>query len=90
MYGELYEELQGIFSPVRLDLLFLEETGYLFQFEALTGLNVYRQSDKIFTDYIERVIKHGRDLKLDKDIFDREILEAVSRGQVAPEYKAAY
>jgi len=38
VYSGLYLELSDIFSPFTLDLVFLQETGIIIQFEAINGI----------------------------------------------------
>ncbi|HOK20424.1 MAG TPA: nucleotidyltransferase domain-containing protein, partial [Thermosynergistes sp.] len=38
LYSDLYNELEEVFKPFRLDLVFLEEHHSVFQFEAIKGI----------------------------------------------------
>lgn len=87
LYGYLLEDVLTLFYPFRLDLVFLEETDYLIQYEAIRGINVFKQSDFILADYVERVLKYGADWKFEVDRFHREVMEAIREGQVVVDYK---
>ncbi|RLB03345.1 MAG: hypothetical protein DRG83_07165 [Deltaproteobacteria bacterium] len=87
LYGHLLDDLSALFYPFRLDLVFLEETNYLVQYEAIKGINVFKQSDIVLADYVERVLKYGADWKFDVDRFHQEVMEAIREGQVVVDYK---
>jgi len=87
LYGYLLEDMSALFYPFRLDLVFLEETDYLIQYEAIKGIKVFRQSDIVLADYVERVLKYGVVRKFDSDRFRREVMEAIKEGQVVVEYR---
>ncbi|OGV97273.1 MAG: hypothetical protein A2Z59_11930 [Nitrospinae bacterium RIFCSPLOWO2_02_39_17] len=78
VYSGLYLELSDIFSPFTLDLVFLQETGIIIQFEAINGILAYCQDDNRRLDYEENVIKFYQDWKPDYDLYTREVLEAIS------------
>ncbi len=48
-YGDLYAALSIFFEPFTIDLVFLEETSALFQYEAIQGDLVYCE-DEVFLD----------------------------------------
>ncbi len=77
-YGRLYSELSEIFSPFTLDLIFLQETGVILQFEAINGISVYTSDDDKRLEYEEHVIKFYQDWKPDYDQYTKEVLEAIS------------
>lgn len=78
-YGRLYAELSELVSPFSLDLIFLQETGVIIQFEAINGILVYSHDDDLRLDYEERVIKFYQDWKPDYDRYTNEVLEAISQ-----------
>lgn len=41
IYGRLYVNLSDLFSPFPLDLVFLQETGIMLQFEAINSQLIY-------------------------------------------------
>ncbi len=77
-YGRLYSELNEILSPFTLDLIFLQETGVILQFEAISGLVVYSCDEDKRLEYEEMVIKRYQDWKPDYDQYTKEVLEAIS------------
>jgi len=79
IYGRLYSELSEVFSPFTLDLIFLQETGIIIQFEAINGILVYSSNEDLRVDYEERVIKFYQDWKPDYDQYTKEVLETISR-----------
>lgn len=79
LYGRLYAGLSGIFSPFPLDLVFLQETGVILQFEAINGQLVFSHDDDQRIDYEERVIKYYQDWKPVYDLYTKEVLEAIRR-----------
>ena len=80
VYGALYAELSVFFEPFTLDLVFLQETGPLFQYEAICGKCVYCDDENFFDDYEERVMKTASDLAFKKVEFERDFLDAVKDG----------
>ncbi len=77
-YGRLYSDFSEIFSPLTLDLIFLQETGVILQFEAVNGLMVYSCDEDMRLEYEEMVIKLYQDWKPDYDRYTKEVLEAIS------------
>ena len=86
LYGQLLDDLSALFHPFRLDLVFLEETDYLVQYEAIKGRNIFKQSEILLADYVERVLKYAAERKFEADRFHREVLEAIREGQVMVDY----
>ena len=43
LYKKLYSDLSDLFSPLSLDLVFLQETGVIFQSEAITAVMMIRE-----------------------------------------------
>ena len=78
LYGRLYSELSEVFLPCKLDLIFLQETGVILQFEAINGILVYSFDDDKRLDYEEQVIKFYQDWKPDYDEYTKEVLEAIT------------
>jgi hypothetical protein len=52
----LQEELAGLFSPLRLHLLLLEEENAHVQYAAIRGLQVYGPDDDFARQYRRRVL----------------------------------
>lgn len=76
-YKKLYSDLSDLFSPLSLDLVFLQETGVIIQSEAINGQLIYSRDDDQRTDYEERVIKFYQDWKPVYDQYMNEVLEAI-------------
>jgi hypothetical protein len=79
-YGELYADLSLFFSPFKVDLIFLQETEALFQYEAITGVLVYCDDEVFLEVYEERVMKRASDLSFKRNEFEKDFLEAVKDG----------
>ncbi len=69
--------MSEIFSPYLLDLVFLQETGVILQFEAINGLPIYTFDEDKRLEYEEHVIKLYQDWKPDYDQYKKEVLEAI-------------
>lgn len=72
-------ELSELLSPLSLDLVFLQKTGVVIQYEAINGILVYSCDDDLRLDYEEGVIKFYQDWKPDYDRYVNEVLKAISR-----------
>ncbi|NWF91473.1 MAG: nucleotidyltransferase domain-containing protein [Syntrophaceae bacterium] len=79
-YGELYADLSLFFEPFRIDLVFLQETGILFQYEAILGELIYHDDESFLEAYEEKVLKKASDLSFKKDAFESDFLEAIRDG----------
>ena len=77
LYGKIYSDLSDLFSPIPLDLVFLQETGVIIQAEAINGQLIYSRDDDRRTDYEEMVIKLYQDWKPVYDLYTKEVLEAI-------------
>lgn len=80
-YAELYVALSDLFAPFKLDLVFLQETSSLFQFEAITGVCIFAQDKAGQADYIEEVLRRGADWKPVMDKFYQELAEILREGK---------
>ena len=80
VYGEMYADLSLFFEPFRVDLVFLQETAILFQYEAILGEIVYCDDESFLEAYEERVLKMASDLSFKKNDFERDFLEAIKDG----------
>jgi predicted nucleotidyltransferase len=79
-YGELYADLSLFFEPFAVDLVFLQETNALFQYEAITGELIYCSGELFLEEYEEYVMKMASDLSFKKIQFERDFLEAAKDG----------
>jgi predicted nucleotidyltransferase len=79
-YGEIYADLSLFFEPFNVDLIFLQETGILFQYEAIRGEIIHGEDESFLETYEERVLKRASDLSFKKKEFERDFLEAIKDG----------
>lgn len=85
-YGHLYRDMEEIFNPFDIDLVFLHEVDILMQYEIIKGVKIY-EADEFLTDqFEEKIMKQAGDLIYKKRIMDREIMEAVENGYFQFEY----
>lgn len=80
VYGEIYASLSILFEPFNIDLVFLQETNSLFQYEAIKGELIYCEDEYFLDDYEEMVMKMASDLSFKKAEFEKDFLEAVKDG----------
>jgi predicted nucleotidyltransferase len=80
VYGDLYADLAPYFEPFALDLVFLQETSYLFQHEAIQGNLIYCKDEQFLDDYEEMVLKRAADLSFKQIAFRRDFFEAIEHG----------
>jgi hypothetical protein len=86
-YGEIYADLSIFFEPFRVDLVFLQETGALFQYEAIKGEIVFCDDELFLEEYEERVMKMASDLSFKKIEFEKDFLEAIKDGYFEIEHR---
>jgi len=86
VYGFIYEGLCPLFRPLEVDLVFLQETDYLLQFEAIKGRNIFSSSRDFKDRYEEMVMSRAADWKFEKEIFQQEFLESIRNGYFEFEY----
>jgi predicted nucleotidyltransferase len=79
-YGDLYVDLSLSFRPFNIDIVFLQETDALFQYEAIKGALIYCEDESFLDDYEELVTKRAADLSYKKIEFEKDFLEAVKDG----------
>ncbi len=80
VYGQMYIELSEIFEPFEIDLVFLEETDSLFQYEAIKGEVVYYDDMDFLDSYEESVMKRAEDYSFKLKEFERDLLEGIRDG----------
>jgi len=80
IYGELYADLSEIFLPFNIDLVFLQETDSLFQYEAIKGEVIYCEDIDFLDDYEELVMKKAEDLSYKRKQVENDFLEAIKDG----------
>ncbi len=86
-YGELYADLSFFFEPFAVDLVFLQETDALFQYEAITGELIFSDDELYLEEYEEGVMKRASDLSFKKIGFEKDLLEAVKDGYFEIEHR---
>ncbi len=88
-HASLFAEADSLFnarlrklgrSPIELDLVFLQETDWLVQVEALKGLCVFKGSEMALADYREKVWKFAADWKWVMDAYNADRLESMRAG----------
>jgi predicted nucleotidyltransferase len=87
VYGEIYADLSAIFEPFQIDLVFLQETDVLFQYEAIQGELLYNEEETFLDDYEEMVMKQAADLSFKKIGFEKDFLEALRDGYFEIEHR---
>ncbi|MBC7361701.1 MAG: nucleotidyltransferase domain-containing protein [Candidatus Aminicenantes bacterium] len=75
LYADLYNKLSELFLPYPLDLVFLQESHSVFQFEAIKGICVYAISEAFKDDYEMMILRRAADFKYTLETFAREALE---------------
>jgi predicted nucleotidyltransferase len=80
IYGDLFADLSDFFSPFTIDLVFLQETEVLLQFEAIKGICIYCDEETFLDDYEEMTMKRAADLAYKKTEFEKDFLEALKDG----------
>lgn len=78
--GSLYAGLSELFGPFRIDLIFLQETSPLFQYEAICGKRIFCRDERVCDEYEEYVMKTAADLAFKRPEFERDVLEAIRDG----------
>lgn len=77
LYARLYNELEDLFRPFRLDLVLLQENHSVFQAEAVArGKCVYAESDELKDEYEMSVLRRAADFRwvLEK-FYEEKLLE---------------
>jgi predicted nucleotidyltransferase len=80
VYGDLFADLSYFFEAFRIDLVFLQETDALLQYEAIKGELVYCENELFLDDYEEMVMKQASDIAYKKIEFERDFIEALRDG----------
>jgi hypothetical protein len=76
-YSFIYNELQELFNPFPLDLVFLQETHSVFQAQVICGECIYSVSPSIKEKYEEDILRRAADFKPFLKMYLDEILEEV-------------
>lgn len=75
LYGDIYNELEELFKPYPLDLIFLQESHSVFQVEALKGICIYSVSEEFKDNYEMIILRRAADFKYVLDKYIEEALE---------------
>jgi len=77
LYAALHNDLEDLFLPLRLDLVFLDETHSVFQSTAITGVCLYAASRRFQDAHEYAVLRRAADFKPFLDRYLQEVLEEV-------------
>jgi len=75
LYGKLYNELEDVFLPFKLDLVLLEENHSVFQAEALKGICAYARDEAEKERYEEEILRRACDFAPYLRMYYNEVLE---------------
>jgi len=75
LYGDIYNELEELFKPYPLDLIFLQESHSVFQVEALKGICIYSVSEEFKANYEMMILRRAADFKYVLEKYIEEALE---------------
>lgn len=76
-YAALYNDLEDLFKPFRLDLALLEENHSVFQLEAIKGVCVYQISEENQDIYEMMILRRAADFRPFLEKYLQEVLEEV-------------
>ena len=77
LYSSLYNDLEEIYKPFPLDLVFLQETHSVFQSNVISGRCIYAAGMDIQDDYEESVLRRAADFRPFLERYLDEMLEEV-------------
>ncbi|MCD5406448.1 MAG: nucleotidyltransferase domain-containing protein [Desulfotomaculum sp.] len=75
LYSDLFNELEDLFTPYPLDLVFLQETHSVFQGHAICGQCIYYHDLLFKENYQERVLYRAADFRPFLEQYLDEVLE---------------
>lgn len=75
LYSSIYNQLDELFLPLRLDLVFLQETHSVFQLEAIKGICIYAVSEDVREAYEHNILARAADFRWVLEQYYRERLE---------------
>ncbi|WP_073345335.1 nucleotidyltransferase domain-containing protein [Caldanaerobius fijiensis] len=75
LYAKIYNEMEDIFKPYPLDLIFLQENNSIFQWEALKGICVYSISEEFKDEYEMMILRRAADFEYVLNKYTKEVLE---------------
>ena len=77
LFTHLYNQIDELFLPLRLDLVFLQETHSVFQFEAIKGICIYFKSEEFKDEYEHNILAKAADFRWVLEQYYRERLEDI-------------
>jgi uncharacterized protein len=77
LYSSIYNDLEEMYKPYPLDLVFLQETHSVFQANVISGRCVYAASREYQDDYEENVLRRAADFRPFLERYLNEMLEEV-------------
>ena len=77
LYADIFNDLEDLFMPFPLDLVFLEETHSVFQAEAISGYCIYSIDTDFRDGFEENVLRRAADFRPFLDKYYEELLEEV-------------
>ncbi len=77
VYSSIYNQLEDLFVPFPVDLVFLQETHSVFQANAICGRCVYYHSRDFKETYEENVLRRAADFRPFLERYLDEMLEEV-------------
>lgn len=75
LYAKVQNDFTDIFSPLPVDVSFLEENHSVFQVEAIKGYCIYAMDDEVRRNYEESVLRRAADFRTVLDLFLKESIE---------------
>ncbi|MFZ5648493.1 MAG: nucleotidyltransferase domain-containing protein [Bacillota bacterium] len=77
LYSSIYNQLEDLFTPFPVDLVFLQETHSVFQANAINGRCLYFLSPEFRETYEENVLRRAADFRPFLEMYLDEVLEEV-------------
>ncbi len=75
LYANIYNEIEELFNPYKLDLVFLQECHSVFQLEAIKGICIYSISEEFKENYEMMILRRSADFRYVLNKFYEEALE---------------
>ena len=78
-YSNLYNQINTLFEPLKLDLVLLQEQHSVFQAEAIYGICIFAESKFIQEEYEENILRRAADFRPVLEKFYEEHLEELAK-----------
>lgn len=75
LYANIYNDMEDLFKPYYLDLVFLQECHSVFQVEAIKGICIYYVSGEFKDNYELMILRRSADFKYVLNRYYEEALE---------------